>query len=42
MKRRKYQAPTTTVVELRFEGVMCSSNSSAVLQNYNWDTIEEE
>ena len=43
MKRREYQTPTTTVVELKFEGVMCSSPTRAGLQNYNWNNplVEE-
>lgn len=37
-----YQAPTITVVNVKPEGVVCTSPGNAGTQNYTWNGEEEE
>ena len=37
-----YEAPATTVVEVKTEGIVCSSSVQSSVQNYTWhDEVEE-
>lgn len=42
MKKKIYEKPTMQVVKLQRQSVICSSPGQAGVQNYNWNTPEEE
>ena len=37
-----YDAPSMLVFEVKTEGVICTSNGDAGVQNYDWNVILEE
>ena len=39
--RELYEAPSTLVVEVKQEGVICASNGQAGTQNYTWNEYDE-
>ena len=43
MKKKMYEKPTTKVYELKQQPqLLAGSNGQAGVQNYNWQTEEEE
>ena len=37
-----YEAPSTQIFEVKTEGVICTSNGDAGVQDYDWNDIPEE
>lgn len=43
MKKKEYEKPSVEVVELKQQAqLLAGSNGQAGVQNYNWNTPEEE
>jgi hypothetical protein len=40
-EKQLYEAPSAMVVQVKAEGIICQSPDGG-LQNYNWNTIDEE
>ena len=42
MKRKDYEKPTTQVVKLKQQCIICASPDKANVQDYNWHNVDEE
>ena len=42
MKKKDYQKPTMQVVKLQHQAHLLQASGQAGVQNYNWNTEEEE
>ena len=41
-EKRKYEKPSTRVIELQQQSIICTSPGQAGVENYEWNNVEEE